>query len=60
MLDELDEDVETSHSRMRQAQKKLRMVLRSSGNCRSLCTTILLMVGLAVVILIGFKIVAFL
>ena len=60
LLDELDEDVDASTSRMRQAQKKLRMVMRSSGNCRSLCVTVLLMVGLAVVILLGFKILRFL
>lgn len=58
LLDELDEDVEVTHSRMRTAQKKLKYVLRRSGNCRSMCITILLMVALAVVITIGFKLAA--
>ena len=56
LLDDLDEDVDASSSRMRQAQKKLKHVMSNSGNCRSLCVTILLMVVLAAVILLGFKI----
>ena len=55
LLDELDEDVDVSHSRLRAAQKRLKHVLATSGNCRSLCITIGLMCVLAVVILIGFK-----
>ena len=55
LLDELDEDVDVSHSRLRAAQKRLKHVLATSGNCRSLCITIGLMCILAVVILIGFK-----
>ena len=55
LLDELDEDVDVSHSRLRAAQKRLKHVLATSGNCRSLCITIGLMCILAIVILIGFK-----
>ena len=55
LLDELDEDVDVSHSRLRAAQKRLKHVLATSGNCRSLCITIGLMCILAVMILIGFK-----
>lgn len=57
LLDDLDDDVEVSQSRMRAAQKKLKLVLKSSGNCKSLCVSILLMVALAVVLLLGFKII---
>ena len=56
LLDDLDDDVEVSQSRMRAARKKLNLVMKNSGNCKSLCTTILLMVILAVIILVGFKI----
>ena len=57
LLDELDDDVDVSQSRMRAASKKLKLVMKNTGNCKSLCTSILLMVALAVVILVGFKIV---
>ena len=57
LLDDLDDDVEVSQSRMRAAQKKLSLVMKNSGNCKGLCTSILLMVGLALLILVGFKIV---
>ena len=55
LLDDLDEDVEVTHSRMRAAQKKLKHVMRRAGNCRSMCLMIALMVILAVVIIIAFK-----
>ena len=58
LLDELDEDVEGTHSRMRAAQKRLKGVLRRSGNCRSMCVTIGLMVALAVLIVVAFKLAA--
>ncbi|CAL8461856.1 g1387 [Coccomyxa elongata] len=59
LLDDLDEDVDVTHNRMRTAHKKLKLVMRRSGNCRSMCITILLMVALAVIITIGFKLAAF-
>jgi N-glycosylase/DNA lyase len=55
LLDDLDEDVEVTHSRMRAAQKKLKTVLRRSGNCKTLCFSIMLMVALAVLLVITFK-----
>ena len=55
LLDELDEDVDVSHSRLRAAQKRLKHVLATSGNCRSLCITIALMCVLAVVIYLSIK-----
>lgn len=57
LLDDLDEDVEVSHSRLKAAQKKLKIVMKRSGNCKSMCFTILLMVVLAVVLVIAFKLV---
>lgn len=56
LLDDLGDDVEVSQSRMRAAQKKLKLVMKNSGNCKGLCVSILLMVGLAVVVLLGFRI----
>ena len=47
-----------THSRMRAAQKRLKGVLRRSGNCRSMCITIGLMVALAVLIVVAFKLAA--
>ena len=55
LLEDLDEDVEVTHSRMRAAQKKLKHVMQRAGNCRSMCVMIALMVALAVVIIIAFK-----
>ena len=55
LLEDLDEDVEVTHSRMRAAQKKLKHVMRRAGKCRSMCFMIALMVILAVVIIIVFK-----
>ena len=55
LLEDLDEDVEVTHSRMRAAQKKLKHVMRRAGNCRSMCVMIALMVALAVVMIIAFK-----
>ena len=47
-----------THSRMRAAQKRLKGVLRRSGNCRSMCLTIGLMAALAVLIVVAFKLAA--
>lgn len=57
LLDDLDEDVEVTHSRLRAAQKKLKIVMKNSGNCKSMCFTMLLMVILAVVLILTFKLV---
>jgi hypothetical protein len=40
---------------MRAAHKKLKHVLRRSGNCWSLCVTIMLMIALALLIVFAFK-----
>ena len=55
LLDELDEDVDVSHSRIKAAQKKLNTVMRQSGNCKSMLITIGLMFVLMVVIVVCFK-----
>ena len=55
LLDELDEDVDVTHSRLKQAQKKLGVVMRQSGSCRTMLVTIGLMVVLMVVIVVCFK-----
>lgn len=57
LLDDLDEDVDVSYSRLKAAQKKLKIVMKKSGNCKSMCFTILLMAVLAVVLVIAFKLV---
>ena len=59
LLDDLDEDVDVTHSRMRAAQKKLKHVMRRAGTWRSMCFMILLMVILAVVIIVAFKLASF-
>ncbi|KAK9819807.1 hypothetical protein WJX72_002665 [[Myrmecia] bisecta] len=56
LLGELDEDVEVSHSRLRAAQKRLRGVMKNSGNCKSMLLIVMLMVILTIVIVLGFKI----
>ena len=56
LLDELDEDVDVSHSRLKAAQKKLSKVMKQSGSCRSMLVTIGLMLILMVVIIVCFKI----
>ena len=59
LLDELDEDVDVSQSRLKAAQKKLNKVMRQSGNCKSLLLIVGLMVILAIVLVIGFKLISF-
>jgi hypothetical protein len=55
LLDELDEDVDVTHSRLKAAQKKLGGVLRQSGGCKTMLFTIGLMVILMIVIVVCFK-----
>ena len=57
LLDELDEDVDVTHSRLRAAQKKLGVVMKQSGNCRTTLVTIGLMLILMVVIIVCFKLI---
>lgn len=55
LLDELDEDVDVTHSRLKQAQKKLGVVMRQSGSCKTMLFTIGLMFILMIVIVVCFK-----
>ncbi len=48
LLDDLDEDVNVTHSRMRAAQKRVRQVLRASGGCKFSCTAFALALVLVV------------
>lgn len=55
LLDELDEDVDTTHTRMRAAQKKMLDVMRRAGS-----NTQLVIIGVLVVLLIILVVLAFL
>lgn len=55
LLNQLDEDVDVTHSRLKQAQKKLNVVMRQSGSCRTMLVTIGLMFVLMIVIVVCFK-----
>lgn len=55
LLDDLEEDVDVSHSRLKAAQKKLGTVMRQSGSCYGLLITIGLMFALMIIIVICFK-----
>ncbi len=56
LLGELDEDVDVTSSRLRAAQRRLKVVLRKSGSCKTQLLIFLLLVILVVVVVIGFKI----
>lgn len=49
LLDDLDEDVTVTHSRMRAAQKRVAAILRDSGGCRFSCAAF----GAAVVLVVS-------
>jgi hypothetical protein len=54
LLDELDEDIDTTHSRLKAAQKKMLDVLKKSGS-----TTQLAVIGFLIVVLIILVVFAF-
>lgn len=56
LLDELEEDVDVSHSRLKAAQKKLGKVMKQSGTCTSMLVTIGLMLVLMIIVIVGFRI----
>ncbi|KAK9836888.1 hypothetical protein WJX74_010464 [Apatococcus lobatus] len=56
LLDDLDEDVEVSHSKLRAASKRLRGVMQRSGSFKCTCLIILLGVILVVVLVLALKI----
>ena len=49
MLDELDQDVDTTHSRLKAAQKKMQELIRKSGSN----TQLVLIVVLIVILVVG-------
>ena len=57
LLDDLDEDVEVSHSKLRAASKRLRSVMQRSGSFKCTCLIILLGAILVVVIVLALKVV---
>ena len=57
LLDELDEGVEGTSSRLAAAQRRLRLVMRrSGGTCKSMVLMFLVALVLVVVVVLGFKI----
>ncbi|KAL4427976.1 hypothetical protein ABPG75_002065 [Micractinium tetrahymenae] len=56
LLDELDEGVEGTSSRLAAAQRRLKLVMRRSGSCKTMVLLFLVAVVLVVVAVIGFKI----
>ena len=56
LLEDLDEDVDVTSSRLKAAQRRLKIVMRKAGSCKTQLLIFLLLVILVVVIIIGFKI----
>lgn len=57
LLEQLDEDVDATHMRLRAATKRVRHVLRHSSNWRGGCFIFALIVVLTLVALVAFKVV---
>lgn len=55
LLEDLDEDVDVLHSRMRVAHKRLQHVMRRSGGCKGSCFIVVLIAILVLVIVLAFK-----
>jgi hypothetical protein len=55
LLEELDEEVDVTHTRLRAATKRVKQIMRSSSNCRGGFITFLLIITLVVVTIIAFK-----
>lgn len=56
LLEDLDDDVDATSSRLRAAQRRLKLVLRKGGSCKMGLLVFLLLLVLVVVVVIGFKI----
>ncbi|GAB4819343.1 hypothetical protein N2152v2_006389 [Parachlorella kessleri] len=56
LLEDLDEDVDVTSSRLKAAQRRLKIVMRKAGSCKTQLLIFLLLVILIVVVIIGFKI----
>ena len=57
LLEQLDEDVDATHLRLRAATKRVRHVLRHGSNWRGGCFIFVLIVVLTLVVLVAFKII---
>ncbi|PSC69786.1 Qc-snare Syn8 Syntaxin8-family [Micractinium conductrix] len=55
LLDDLDEDVEGTSSRLAAAQRRLKLVMRRSSGCKASLLLFLVALVLVVVLVIGFK-----
>ena len=56
LLDELDTDVDTTASRLSVAQRKLKLVMRRAGSCKTQLIAFMMVVVLILVLILGFKI----
>lgn len=56
LLDDLDEQVDGTRSRLAAAQRRLKLVMRRSGSCKSMLLLLLVALVLVVVLVVGFKI----
>lgn len=56
LLDDLDEGVDGTASRMAAAQRRLRLVMRRSRGCKTQMLLFLVSVVLVVVLIVGFKV----
>ena len=56
LLDDLDEEVDGTRSRLAAAQRRLKLVMRRSGSCKTMTLMFLIAVILVVVLVIGFKV----
>lgn len=56
LLDDLDEQVDGTRSRLAAAQRRLKLVMRRSGSCKTMTLMFLVAVILVVVLVIGFKV----
>ena len=57
LLDDLDEEVDGTRSRLAAAQRRLKLVMRRSGSCKTQMLMFLIAVVLVVVLVLAFKIV---
>mmetsp|Transcript_5044 Transcript_5044/g.13694 ORF Transcript_5044/g.13694 Transcript_5044/m.13694 type:complete len:226 (+) Transcript_5044:233-910(+) len=55
LLDELDQDMDTTQSRLKATQKKMQDVIRKSGGNKQFCLLIFLIVVLAVLLVLAFN-----
>jgi SYP5 family syntaxin len=57
LLEDFEQDVDVTHNKMRAAQKRLKGILRNSGDCKCMLMAICLIAILLVVVIVGFKLI---